>query len=594
MGLRRRSCIMAETSIFISKATKRNWDKLKNGGDDRLMRRANKSRSQKTIVPDGYVMAGSLPRFVEDLRQQHHSVNDLIFSLCAMKIEHNKVNEVNAKRFFEEYSCYHRIEIEVPRQILKNRHDDWIGFVYQSLMSEGHRILTGLYYTTPAIVDEMLSDVQMTVSQRFLDPCCGSGIFLMKVNGAQPEQLYGIDNDPLAVMIAKANLIVKFNESAVYPQIYQLDFLLHAASALAGLKFDYIVTNPPWGSEKRKHHNSDVISSNEQSTLFFTESYKFLNDNGILHFLMPTSVLKIKVHADFRRFIAETTSLDTIKCYHERFKGVFTNFIGLKVRNKAVGEKQTYLVKTVHNEVIRKTWQVQDDGFYAIPLLDDRTEAILNKAERMRHDDLSHSQWALGIITGNNAKVLKDRPRKGMEPILTGKDITKYGLKKASRYIKYNRADFQQCAKDEFYRAKEKLVYKFVSNSLCFTYDDKQRLFLNSANILIPDIDGMSAKTVLAFLNSSLFNFLYVKRFNDLKILKGNLSTLPFPEITAEQDEQLTALVDRALRGGNNAIEEIDSLIFALYDFNIEEINLINKQAPERPLNLSKGVEGPL
>ena len=56
---------MTESNIFISKATQRNWDKLKNGGADRLTRRANKSRSQKIITPEGYVMAGSLPRFVE-------------------------------------------------------------------------------------------------------------------------------------------------------------------------------------------------------------------------------------------------------------------------------------------------------------------------------------------------------------------------------------------------------------------------------------------------------------------------------------------------------------------------------------------------
>ena len=571
MGLRRRSCTMTETKIFISKATQRNWDKLKSNGDDRLMRRANKSRSQKTIVPDGYVMASSLPRFVEELRNTTYCIDELVFGLCAQYVEHNKVNETNRKRFFEEYAHCQRADVYVPRQILKNRHDDWIGFVYQSLMSEGHRILTGLYYTSPAIVDEMLSDVEVTHSQRFLDPCCGSGIFLMRVGGARLEQLFGIDDDPLAVMIAKANLMVKYPESSVYPQIYQLDFLLHATSALAGLKFDYIVTNPPWGSEKRKRHASDIIQSNEQSTLFFTESFKFLNDNGILHFLMPTSVLKIKVHADFRRFVAEATCLDTIKCYHERFKGVFTDFISLKVRKKAVEEKQTYLVKTAHNEVYRKTWQVQDDSFCAIPMLDDRTEAILAKVERLRHDDLSHSQWALGIITGNNAKVLKDRPRKGLEPIFTGKDITKYGLKKASRYIKYDRGDFQQCAKDEFYRAKEKLVYKFVSSSLCFTYDDKQRLFLNSANILIPEVDGMSTKTVLAFLNSSLFNFLYAKRFNDLKILKGNLSTLPFPKITPEQNEQLSSLVEHALKGDKDAPKEIDALIIDLYQLNKEE-----------------------
>ena len=575
MGLRRRSCVMTESKIFISKATQRNWDKLKNKGTDRLTRRANKSRSQRIITPEGYVMAASLPRFVEELREAYYPIDDLIFSLCALYVEHNKVNEANKRRFFEEYTQYQRIELEVPRQILKNRQDDWIGFVYQSLTAEGPRILKGLYYTKPVIVNEMLSDIRILSGEKLLDPCCGSGIFLLKVQHAEMEQLYGIDNDPLAVMIAKANLMVKFNESAVYPQIYQMDFLLHAATALGDLRFDYIVTNPPWGTEKGKLHASEIVQSKEKASLFFTESFKFLNKNGIQHFLLPSSVLKIKVHADLRRFVTHETRIESLKCYRERFKGVFTDFVSLKVSKKPIFGKQNYLVYSVNNEVSRKEFVPSEDDFCAIPMLNDRDEAIMSKVERLRHDDLSHSQWALGIITGNNAKVLKDRPRKGLEPIYTGKDIGKYSLKKASRYIKYNRADFQQCAKDEFYRAKEKLVYKFVSSRLCFTYDDKQRLFLNSANILIPEVEGMSVKTVLAFLNSSLFNFLYVKRFNDLKILKGNLSTLPFPKITPEQDKQFSMLVDRALCGDKEAPKEIDALIYSLYQLNKEEIDLI-------------------
>ena len=568
---------MKEANIFISKATQRNWDKLKNGRSDRLTRRANKSRSQKIITPEGYVMAASLPRFVEELRDTTYPIDDLLFTLCALYLEHNKVNEDNKRRFFEEYTHYERLGLEVPRQILKNRNDDWIGFIYQSLTAEGSRILKGLYYTKPVIVNEMLSDIRMLNGEKFLDPCCGSGIFLLKVQHAEMEQLYGIDNDPLAVMIAKANLMVKYNESSVYPQIYQMDFLLHATTALGDLKFDYIVTNPPWGTEKGKLHASDIVQSKEKASLFFTESFKFLNRNGIQHFLMPSSIMKIKVHADLRHFVTHETRIETIKCYRERFKGVFTDFISMKVSNRPIDGKQSYVVYGANNEVSRKEFVPSDDDFCAIPMLNDRDEAILSKAERMRHDDLSHSQWALGIITGNNAKVLKERMRQGLEPIYTGKDISKYGLKKASRYIKYNRADFQQCAQDEFYRAKEKLVYKFVSSNLCFTYDNKQRLFLNSANILIPDVDGMSAKTVLAFLNSALFNFVYTKRFNDLKILKGNLSTLPFPKITAEQDKQLTALVDRALNGEKDVPNEIDALIFSLYEFAPEEIDLITE-----------------
>ena len=140
---------MTESNIFISKATQRNWDKLKNDGTERLKHRANKSRSQKIVTPEGYVMAGSLPRFVEELRDTTYPIDDLIYTLCALYIEHNRVSEVNKSRFFEEYTQYQRLSVSVPRQILKNRQDDWIGFVYQSLTTEGRRILKGLYYTKP-------------------------------------------------------------------------------------------------------------------------------------------------------------------------------------------------------------------------------------------------------------------------------------------------------------------------------------------------------------------------------------------------------------------------------------------------------------
>ena len=121
-------------------------------------------------------------------------------------------------------------------------------------------------------------------------------------------------------------------------------------------------------------------------------------------------------------------------------------------------------------------------------------------------------------------------------------------------------------------------MYKFVSSKLCFTYDNRQRLFLNSANILIPEVDGMSIKTVLAFLNSSLFNFLYAKRFNDIKILKGNLSALPFPKISRELDQRLTSLVDQALCGDTDAPTEIDDLICSLYQLDAAEIDLITQE----------------
>jgi hypothetical protein len=178
---------------------------------------------------------------------------------------------------------------------------------------------------------------------------------------------------------------------------------------------------------------------------------------------------------------------------------------------------------------------------------------------------LKDSIWALGVITGDNKNKVKSRKGRGMEPIYTGKEIESYTLKQPRKFIKYKRTDYQQVAKDEIYRADEKLVYKFISKNLVFAYDNSKSLFLNSANILIPKIHGMSIKTVLAFLNSELFKFLYKSLFGEIKILKGNLLELPFPEISPETDKKLTKLVDEVLKGNKEAINDIDDLIYSIY-----------------------------
>ena len=118
-------------------------------------------------------------------------------------------------------------------------------------------------------------------------------------------------------------------------------------------------------------------------------------------------------------------------------------------------------------------------------------------------------------------------------------------------------------------------MYKFISNKLVFAYDVKQRLFLNSANILIPKIPGMNIKTVMALLNSELFSFLYQKMFGEVKILKGNLLQLPFPEISTEQDSRISALVDSIMSGCTDDVELLQSEIYSLFNLSNEQIKHI-------------------
>ena len=111
-----------------------------------------------------------------------------------------------------------------------------------------------------------------------------------------------------------------------------------------------------------------------------------------------------------------------------------------------------------------------------------------------------------------------------------------------------------------------------------FAYDNTKSLFLNSANILIPDIENMSVKTVMAFLNSKLYRYLYKKMFGEVKVLRGNLEELPFPSITQEQDKNICSLADEYIKDSNaKTLLEIDEIIYEIFEIDEPYKNVINE-----------------
>lgn len=568
---------MSNNQTLISSATQRNWDRLTTKTADRLKNRANKSRSDKYIRPDNYAHGELLDDLVAKIQSSSYSIGDIFTYLCIQKVSAIP-NNPNVNRFLTEYQTSIDVGIHIPDSILIDITTDWLGFLYQASIPEGQRNIMGQYYTNHCIVRKMLSNVFLDINETFLDPCCGTGAFLMNVRIKSLSQLFGIDIDNIAIMIAKANLIALHPDDNVYPQLYCEDYLdnsLFSCSILSGKQFDYIYTNPPWGANKTQKYVSEHIVSNERSSLFFVKAFKQLKDNGRMNFLLPTSLLKVKAHRDLRSFILQRTKIDEIHIFSERFNGVYTDFFSINVSKQNPNGTQSYIV-TDKDKQVRILQEVSNESNDLCTLTTEEG-CILTKIESLGCYNLSKSIWALGIVTGDNKQKLKKVLTEKHEVIYTGKDIEKYSLKAPSNYILYNRQELQQCAKDEIYRAPEKLVYKFISNTLCFAYDNSSSLFLNSANILIPKIDGMSIKTVLAFLNSDVFSYYYKKKYTDIKVLKSNLIELPFPKISIQQDRVITDYVDLILQGDTQISKKLNEYIFSLYDLTPTMIITIKK-----------------
>lgn len=578
----------------ISEATSRNWKRLHSNGSGRLMSRANKQLSTKTIVPVEYFsnkdnIAG-IQRFVEYCKKQNYSAEEVIYSVGIRLLKDAGIYEKpHVQKVLSTLSFLSFLSF-LSLQSLPSDEHDLLGLLYQCFLIEGEKNRKGSYYTPFEVAQNMTKNLDFSKGQTFFDPCCGSGAFILSLEGASPNQIFGCDNDPVAVMIAKINLLLKFKTEVFEPQIILCDYLKKHFK----LKFDYIISNPPWGAVVFDERNNP-IPTKESFSFFFEKAFHQLADDGTIKFLLPESVLNVKCHRDFRKFLLENTEIKSITKYPGVFSGVQTKYIDIQctshfdrsVVKRSVVEKSSTnnateclevrdfstLLEMTFGKLEMKGWasrKVSKQCFYLTKnlnfnlLSDDDLEKVRKIISKGKYT-LKDSIWALGVITGDNKNKVKSRQGRGMEPIYTGKDIEAYTLKRPTKFIKYERSYFQQVAKDEIYRADEKLVYKFISKNLVFAYDDSKSLFLNSANILIPRIPGMSIKTVLAFLNSEMFGFLYKSLFGEIKILKGNLMELPFPEITPEMDEKLTKLVAKVLKGNKNAVKEIDNQINKLF-----------------------------
>ena len=130
----------------------------------------------------------------------------------------------------------------------------------------------------------------------------------------------------------------------------------------------------------------------------------------------------------------------------------------------------------------------------------------------------------------------------------------------------------------EMYRAKEKLLYRFISEVPVFTYDNQQTLSLNSCNIVIPNIDGLEMKYILAILNSSVAAYFISKRFNSVKLLRSHIEQMPIPVVPIDVQASITKKVDRIMNSSENIsglYEDLDADIMALYGLTIAQIDII-------------------
>jgi len=523
----------------------------------------NRLNSQH-IIPSHCTSNVVVNDFLKSVLKYKTSKESVIYSIGCELVKGN--NNPYLKRFLSEYTLPILVFDNIP-------HDefDLLGSIYQYLNSKGENLQRGSFYTNSKIAQDFVMDLDFSNNQVILDPSCGSGSFLFNSN-ASSNQIFGVDNDPIAVMIAKFNYFIKF-PNGKYPNIFCDDFF-NWYSKNRHLSFDYLIGNPPYGATlDLTNINSFRIVSGESFSYFIETGYTLLKNSGILRYLLPESILNVKRHHDIRKFMLNDANLTKIKKYSTKFAGVMSDLYMLELTNDTNENDLTFVDKTITN-IPKNIFRGLKNS--VITHFNQKDIKIIQKVNNKKEYNLSNSIFALGVVTGNNKEKLLDNPDDNTEPIYSGKEVIKYKLLQPKKHIVFDRKNLQQVAPDEVYRAPMKLVYKTINKHIKVAIDTNQSLTTNSANIIIPTIVGYDMYAIMGILNSQLYSYLNIKLFGGVnKIAKENLQALPIPKITEKQMLYIKELVLSVMETSDDSYlqDYIHKNVFGLDESEIQYIH---------------------
>ena len=352
----------------------------------------------------------------------------------------------------------------------------------------------------------------------------------------KPDQVHGMDLDPIAVMCCQFNYYLKFGVDAPDPDIKCGDFQEFVKSHDGDMKFDVVLCNPPYGTEMKM--DGDVLSEvkSSDSLEFFVEHASKMANTSV--FVLPETVVNIEKHKNLRNWILNKKKLAEVKSFGAGIRATLHKIVSLTLNNE---NNNNYLFdgKKVDYEISKS---LLDSKFRPI---DNEDMIFIKKIYSVPHQTLEKSKHVTGLVTGDDDRFLLDSPTAGSEPILTGKHIEPYRIT-GEKYINYEEVRGQLAidVRESYFRTPEKLVYHTVSRHLEFAVDTDSRLTTCTANFFLVRAVSVSAKCIMAMFNSKIYNRLNKLLFGD-KVNRGcNIKKLPIPILDEEQQMQMERLVD--------------------------------------------------
>lgn len=195
---------------------------------------------------------------------------------------------------------------------------DPLGSVFCELRSPLERRALGAFYTSPSIVDPMISWAFAQNPERLVDPGCGSGRFAVAAaKRSRALNIIAIDLDPLATLLTRASLAAVGAKNC---RVLQGDYLTTSIPHVVGRTA--FVSNPPY----IRHHDLDAATKAHALVLAMKAGHTVSGLAGLHALFYLATLSKHGKTCDVGSFVTSAEWLDV--GYGSVIRSMFTNGLG--------------------------------------------------------------------------------------------------------------------------------------------------------------------------------------------------------------------------------------------------------------------------
>jgi len=432
------------------------------------------------------------------------------------------------------------------------------------------------------------------------------------------NNLFGVDINKSAIEISKLSLWLKTAKRD--RKLKNLSNNLICANSLLDMpfengSFDIVVGNPPYGAKLQNEKKEFEIQSGESSILFMQLANKMLKKGGMHGFIIPKPFIFSSSWGKIRdKFIDEITQIvDCGKVWNEvkleqiiyifKKDSKFESYENLALRK----------LKFIKNATIDKNL-FKEFGFFVNGV----SENEINLALKIKKDKLNLLE--ISSESNRGGMFQKSILPKGDLKVLGGMNIQRFETRNLKGFIDKN----LKITENSFLRENSVLVQRIIAHITKPTdhikitgnvENDLKKYILVDTVFQISLNKEFSNKFILALLNSKLlnwyvYNFIFAKAIRTFQFSNQVLAKIPIPTISQTEQKPFILLVDKIIDSKTtiakyrkyfdklNAVEkieisekidelenlvsdsenEIDKMVFKLYDLNDDEIKLVTSE----------------